>query len=147
MNTLTTIKPRKKFVPHVHLKLKKRNKRKKITPAQKAEYKKYLLSGTWKLIREQAFEFYGRCCGLCGCTNNLEIHHKTYVNIYFETMADLMVLCDHCHKNHHYRENKERVNRNGRRSKYMQNPWYESSPVTYFPKRTTSSLLPVSPPA
>jgi 5-methylcytosine-specific restriction endonuclease McrA len=78
----------------------------------KKQYRKYLAyinSVAWKKKREEAFEFHGRNCGKCGSRYFLQIHHKTYINLYHEPMSDLMVLCDECHKDTHKPGRKKKV--------------------------------------
>jgi 5-methylcytosine-specific restriction endonuclease McrA len=113
------------------LKLKLPGNRRKITAQQKAQYHKYLNSAQWKEKRKFALEFYGNRCALCGNRYDLEIHHRTYKNIFKEPMEDLMILCETCHKHHH----KGQIWKNGKESKYMRNPKYEVETVTYYPKR------------
>lgn len=124
----------------------KRNKRKKknriklqvghghkpISPQEKARYYAYLKSNQWREKREVALEMYGRVCGLCGSKHDLQVHHRTYKNIYKELMEDLMILCESCHSHHH----KSQIWKNGKVSKYMKNPNYDTSPTTYYPNRS-----------
>jgi hypothetical protein len=65
------------------------------------DYKEYLLSPEWRAKRIQAFQHYGRKCCKCARTKNLQIHHKTYINIFNEPMEDLMVLCKRHHEEIH----------------------------------------------
>ncbi len=65
--------------------------RRKITNKDKINYQKYLLSKKWKEFRERAFEFYGKECGKCGNKHKLEIHHRTYRNIYHETLSSVSI--------------------------------------------------------
>lgn len=64
-------------------------------------YRKYINSQAWREKRELALDFYDNNCGLCGSKFNLHVHHKTYKNLYRESMADLMLLCETCHKTAH----------------------------------------------
>ena len=52
-------------------------------------------------------------------------------------MEDLMILCETCHSKHH----RDQKFKNGRKSKYMKDPNYDTTPVTYYPKRTISTGL------
>lgn len=65
------------------------------------EYKAYLLSPEWKAKRKQALQHYGKKCCRCHRTKNLQIHHKTYINIFNEPVEDLMVLCKRHHEEIH----------------------------------------------
>jgi 5-methylcytosine-specific restriction endonuclease McrA len=98
-------------------------KRKKVTEAQKEQYKRYLNSPKWRQKREDALEFHGRACGLCGGQQNLEVHHLTYINLYKETMADLRIVCRSCH----HRIHKQRPSRKKISS--------EIDVATYYPNR------------
>lgn len=102
---------------------KKRNKTKTrvVSGYDKAKYYRYLKSPQWKEKRRFALEFYGNQCGLCGSRYDLEIHHRSYKNIFRELMEDLMVLCETCHRTHH----KEITLRK----------WKGHEPVTYYPNR------------
>lgn len=97
----------------------------------KEEYQNYLRGTKWRKFRLAALEYYGNRCGLCGSKFNLEVHHKTYQNLFKESIADVMILCTHCHKGHH----KQQIKRNGKRSKYMKDPSYDIAPITYYPNR------------
>lgn len=108
---------------------------KPVTHAQKAQYYKYLKSSQWREKREVALEMYGRVCGLCGCKHNLQVHHRTYKNIYKELMEDLMILCESCHRTHH----KAQIWKNGKVSKYMKNPNYDTAPTTFYQNRSKST--------
>jgi 5-methylcytosine-specific restriction endonuclease McrA len=108
---------------------------KKITETQKQRYYKYLKSNQWREKRRTALEFYGNRCGLCGSRYDLEIHHRDYDNIFKEKIEDLMILCETCHAKHH----RDQKFKNGKESKYMRNPKYDTDPVTYYPKRSVNS--------
>ena len=66
-------------------------------------YPDYLAGKHWLALREEAWRYYGRSCVLCGSTERLEVHHRSYRNRGSETMADLIVLCHRCHARHHGR--------------------------------------------
>lgn len=104
---------------------------KKSTYRDKHKYYSYLKSQDWKSKRKYALEFYGYTCNLCGSKNNLEVHHRTYKNLGKEAMEDLMLLCESCH----YKFHKNKILKNGKVSKYIKNPNYDTQPVTYFPNR------------
>lgn len=98
----------------------------------KQKYYAYLHSQQWKDKRKVALEFYGNNCGMCGSKYSLEVHHRNYKTIFKERIEDLMILCETCHRKFH----KNKINKNGKKSKYMRDPNYETAPVTYYPKRT-----------
>lgn len=62
-------------------------------------YREYLQSQHWSEIRKAALSFYGKRCSVCGSSKNkLHVHHVCYKNKGRESMADLIILCEHCHK-------------------------------------------------
>lgn len=67
----------------------------------KEKYHEYLQSPEWKEFRKKAFEHYGKKCAHCKRTKFLQIHHKTYANIFNEKLEDVMVLCELHHKKIH----------------------------------------------
>lgn len=69
-------------------------------------YTDYLRSAHWVTLRRIALEQAGHRCCLCGATETLQVHHNTYA-AYRESLADLAVLCDECHRNHHLRRKQE----------------------------------------
>lgn len=101
------------------------NKRKKqvIQNDKRREYKEYLLSPRWKQFRIDALNFFGHKCSKCNSTEKLELHHKTYKNLFKETFEDVQVLC----KSHRRQHHKKKLWKNGVKSKYINNPHYDSS--------------------
>lgn len=87
------------------------------------EYEDYLLSPAWKVKRKQAFAHHGKKCAKCHRTKNLQIHHKTYANIYNEPMEDLMVVCKKHHEEIHGIKTEpslaDKVNRKKRKNKSL----------------------------
>jgi len=72
------------------------------TPQNKSiNYKDYLLSNDWQIVRRIALAHFGNKCQLCGSTQNLNVHHKNYDNIGNETLDDLTLLCKSCHEKFH----------------------------------------------
>ena len=71
-------------------------------PNYSEEYRKYLKSPEWKAKRKWLFKVRGRKCEKCDNRSRLEVHHLTYANIGKETLADLQVLCAHCHYIEHF---------------------------------------------
>ena len=66
------------------------------------EYKKYLLTQSWKNKREEKLKEAKYKCQLCGKSNTeLHVHHNNYDNLCFEEMSDLIVLCKKCHEKFH----------------------------------------------
>ena len=64
-------------------------------------YRAYLQTPEWKAIRLEVLSIRGYKCERCNSTYKLEVHHKTYKNIFHESPIDLEVLCHTCHKKHH----------------------------------------------
>lgn len=98
----------------------------------KKAYNDYLHSYEWRTKRKLALEFYGRNCCLCSSTHSIQVHHRNYKNLFKENMEDLILLCESCHRNFH----KQKVMNNGKKSKYMKDPHYDTNTVTYFPGRS-----------
>lgn len=56
-------------------------------------YEEYLQSTEWAAKRDEALEFWGDACRLCGTTKRVTIHHLSYDRLGQEPMRDLMPLC------------------------------------------------------
>lgn len=80
---------------------KQKKQLKKQSETQK--YSSYLTSNKWKNIKNSLFiEFnYQPKCFCCGSKENIQVHHKTYKNVYNECQKDLVCLCKVCHENVH----------------------------------------------
>ena len=68
---------------------------------EKFNYKEYLNSSKWKVVRRIALEFANYRCQVCNCTKKLQVHHRSYQNIGAETLSDVIVLCNSCHSLFH----------------------------------------------
>ena len=79
---------------------KHRNK-KKVKSSHKKAYDKYIDSDQWTMMRWGLFYKRGEKCERCGKTENLQVHHKTYENLFREKFADLEILCKECHRKEH----------------------------------------------
>lgn len=67
--------------------------------ARTADMSDYYRSRWWKARRAAALELVGDKCQFCGGTGvELSVHHNSYANLYREPDADLVVLCDPCHR-------------------------------------------------
>ena len=64
-------------------------------------YKQYLKSYHWRVVRKQALEYAEHKCQLCNTTKKLNVHHNNYQNVWMEKPRDLIVLCNRCHKQFH----------------------------------------------
>lgn len=105
---------------------------------KKKQYKVYLKSKEWKVKRQAAILYYHGRCRKCRSTKNIEVHHKTYRNIFHESLEDLQLLCNKCHRAYH----RKQIKKNGKVSKYMRNPYYDDNPVTFYPKGTAPPVTP-----
>jgi len=62
------------------------------------DYKAYLQSDAWKEKRKQKLIYSNYECQICCSKRDLQVHHKHYRNIGYETLDDLIVLCKTCHE-------------------------------------------------
>jgi 5-methylcytosine-specific restriction endonuclease McrA len=65
------------------------------------DYKDYLNSPEWAVVRRIAMAFFKHKCQLCGSVDGLQVHHKDYSHRGYETLEDVVVLCAECHKKYH----------------------------------------------
>lgn len=68
---------------------------------QRLPYRVYLRTGHWQKVRKEALDRAGHRCALCNRQDGLQVHHRTYERLGCERGADVIVLCDACHKRHH----------------------------------------------
>lgn len=79
-----------------------------MTKTFSQEYVDYIQSEDWKAIAEERKRIDGNKCVLCGRSDNLQVHHRSYKNLGHEdVMNDLVTLCQDCHEFVH--ENKDEV--------------------------------------
>lgn len=64
-------------------------------------YQAYLETDHWKALREKTLDRDGRACRLCGSTEDLNVHHRTYERIGCELPMDVITLCRGCHAKFH----------------------------------------------
>ena len=65
-------------------------------------YPDYLKTDHWKAIRLKIYQAQlNPKCAICDSTKELNIHHKTYDNLWRETSFDLVILCRGCHEYWH----------------------------------------------
>ena len=81
------------------------------------EYAEYLKSDKWKLKRQQLFEERGKTCERCKSEKDIQVHHKTYKNIFNEKLCDLEVLCKICHQNHHKKKIEKNIKEKPKKEK------------------------------
>lgn len=62
------------------------------------DYKRYLASREWALLREQVRDRSGNWCEHCFVAPQQAVHHLTYARIGHETLDDLMAVCNPCHE-------------------------------------------------
>ncbi len=61
-------------------------------------YTSYMASEKWRDKRSLILKRDGDRCQTCLSTEDLEVHHKTYVNLGDELPEDLITLCHECHE-------------------------------------------------
>ena len=67
----------------------------------KEEYTAYLKSEQWRARAFVCKQRAGNLCRLCNSPDNLEAHHRTYINRGSEMVGDLTCLCRDCHSLFH----------------------------------------------
>lgn len=68
------------------------------------KYKQYLRSEEWANIKVDLITLRGNRCQRCGkkkALSKLQVHHKTYKNIFLENPEDLELVCAPCHMAEH----------------------------------------------
>lgn len=90
---------------------KRRKKKKKKKPVKKKTYYKTkeqyyneLLDVRWFNKRKEILKLDEYMCRNCGNTNDLQVHHKTYIDglkAWEYSNNDLITLCRKCHKRLH----------------------------------------------
>ncbi|MGG7079669.1 HNH endonuclease [Clostridium sardiniense] len=76
--------------------------KRELTEGQDWYHNTYLKSEHWERTRDRALKRAGYRCEECGSNKNLNVHHKTYDNIWNERDEDLEVLCQPCHYRRHF---------------------------------------------
>src|SRR3990167_6427643 len=61
-------------------------------------YLDYLESPKWRAKRQRVLSRDDHECQTCLETEQLEVHHKTYDNLFHEPLDDLITLCRWCHE-------------------------------------------------
>lgn len=69
-----------------------------MTAQHAFNFKRYLASREWALIKRQVRERSGGMCERCHFREAVEIHHQTYERIGRERLDDLQHVCRPCHK-------------------------------------------------
>ena len=66
------------------------------------KYIRYLKSEEWAEVKIELLTQRGCKCERCGKeTESLDVHHKTYKNLFNEEPEDLILLCRSCHNFEH----------------------------------------------
>lgn len=65
------------------------------------DYREYLESPHWHLVRAAAIVKADYRCQLCNSPDNLQVHHRTYERRGEEKLSDVTVLCRDCHRKFH----------------------------------------------
>jgi hypothetical protein len=55
----------------------------------------------WCVTRDVARQYHRKQCAMCEATVDLHVHHKTYSRECFESLDQLIVLCQFCHSLQH----------------------------------------------
>lgn len=75
---------------------------------RREKYIEYLSSEKWKRFRKQIIQERDGACENCRSSENLQVHHKHYINIFNEQREDVLLLCRKCHKRVHSMKPKNR---------------------------------------
>ena len=67
----------------------------------------YLQSDHWRNLRKEKLELTPRC-EICKTTLSLDVHHKSYHNLYDVLIKDLQTLCRRCHTREHTKKDKKK---------------------------------------
>lgn len=73
----------------------------RVNPATGLTYAQYLDTDHWQTMRRLALEAADHACQLCGGTDELDVHHRSYERVGRERLTDLVALCEPCHERHH----------------------------------------------
>ena len=71
------------------------------TSSKFGKYSNYIQSNKWKTIRNEVLKRDKNLCQECNINPAVEVHHKTYENLFNEKLEDLMSVCKDCHINIH----------------------------------------------
>lgn len=82
---------------------KPRRPRKGLKQSPSINYRAYIKSEAWAIVRRAYYAQRKRACALCSATEDLELHHKTYEHLgrEVEHLDDLICLCFRCHDEVH----------------------------------------------
>jgi hypothetical protein len=74
-----------------------------LSPAQ-LEYRRYLKSWRWWILRRLRLWMDGRRCRMCGAAERLQVHHRDYLHrgrSWLGELFDLTTCCASCHSDYH----------------------------------------------
>lgn len=74
---------------------------KAIDSLRSMPYPEYLRTEHWQAVRVRAHEADGHACRVCGSTDGLNVHHRTYERRGCELPGDVITLCQPCHQLFH----------------------------------------------
>lgn len=80
---------------------KKKRKDKAPKGFVRPKYETYIRSKKWFRKRKNMLALCGSQCENCGNTKSLQVHHLHYRTLGRESVNDLKLLCDSCHKKEH----------------------------------------------
>lgn len=73
----------------------------KTIEERRFNYNDYLKSPHWGRTKQFALRNAGYKCQVCSVESGLQVHHNTYIHIWYELPKDLIVLCAACHNIFH----------------------------------------------
>ena len=68
------------------------------------EYRRYLTSHRWHILRTLRLWLDGGRCRMCGKSIRLEVHHRDYTHRgrnWWRELMDLTTVCHNCHGDYH----------------------------------------------
>jgi hypothetical protein len=74
-----------------------------LSPAQ-LEYRRYLKSWRWWVLRRVRLWMDGNRCRMCGSAERLQVHHRDYLHrgkAWLGELFDLTTVCNSCHGDFH----------------------------------------------
>lgn len=74
---------------------------KKLIGGLYEKYEDYLTSEEWNQKKEIIKQIKGEYCNNCRSKKNLTVHHRTYIRVCNEKLADLIIVCKKCHDEIH----------------------------------------------
>ena len=110
-----------------------------------SKYKKYLNSDSWKELKIDLLVSRGCKCEKCGKNQKpqyLQVHHKTYKNIFQENPEDLILVCGKCHmKEHGLIKEKKKTKPRPKKVKKYKNVWQVVNDAKNGKLKTNKQIL------